>query len=283
MPEELSELTGWQGVLSFAMVGPWTLAATLTASTLIVSSLIVSGSADAMVGGATPADDGIARSLVMVVGSRANGGSVCTGAALARDLILTAAHCVAPGATYSVLPAKNAPAVAIKSIQVHPRYDPQSYVLNRATADVALIKLAVALPDRFVPVALENASTAVAVGDRLTIAGFGVTAAGSGNGIGLARTASLVATGQPGTLQIRLFDPATKGDRPGLGACTGDSGGPVLRDVDGRLVVIGVVSWSTGPKLGAGCGGLTGVTPLERYRDWIVQAAGKLGSPVVAP
>src|SRR5882724_8000973 len=148
------------------MVGPWTLAATLTVSTLtvsslimgslivgslIVGSLIVGSPADAMVGGAPAAGDGIARSLVMVVGSRDNGGSVCTGAALARDLILTAAHCVAPGATYSVLPAKNAPVMAIKSIQVHPRYDPQSYALNRATADVALIKLAVALPERFVP------------------------------------------------------------------------------------------------------------------------------------
>src|SRR5215468_86268 len=263
------------------MVGARIPAASLIVSRLTVSSLIVSSSADAMVGGAAPAGDGIARSLVMVVGSRANGGSVCTGAALARDLILTAAHCVAPAATYSVLPAKNAPALAIKSIQVHPRYDPQSYALNRATADVALIKLADALPESFVPVPLENPGPAVAVGDRFTVAGFGVTAAGSGNGIGLARAASLVATGQPGTLQIRLFDPDAKGDRPGLGACTGDSGAPVLRDVDGRLVVIGVVSWSTGPKLAAGCGGLTGVTPLVRYRDWIVQAAGKLGSPVV--
>jgi secreted trypsin-like serine protease len=233
-----------------------------------------------MVGGATPAGDGIARSLVMVVGARDNGGSVCTGTALARDLILTAAHCVAPVAKYSVLPARNAPALVIKSIQIHPRYDPQSFALNRATADVALIKLAAALPERFVPVSLETPGAAVAVGDRFTIAGFGVTAAGSGNGIGLARAASLVATGQPGTLQIRLFDPATKGGRPGLGACTGDSGGPVLREVDGHLEVIGVVSWSTGPKLAAGCGGLTGVTPLTRYRDWIQQAAGKLGSPV---
>ena len=33
-------------------------------------------------------------------------------------------------------------------------------------------------------------------------------------------------------------------------------------------------------KLSEGCGGLTGVTPLGRYRDWIVQAAGKLGSPL---
>src|SRR5438105_1463608 len=141
----------------------------LVVSSLVVSSLVVSSPADAMVGGATAAGDGIARSLVMVVGSRANGGSVCTGAALARDLILTAAHCVAPGATYSILPAKNAPALAIKSIQVHPGYDPQSFALNRATADVALIKLTVALPERFVPVALENAGTAVAVGDRFTI------------------------------------------------------------------------------------------------------------------
>src|SRR5262245_33300582 len=250
---------------------------------LIVSTFIVSSPADAMVGGATPAGDGIAHSVVMVIGARANGGSVCTGAVLARDLVLTAAHCVAPGATYSVFRAKNTPALAIKSIQVHPRYDPQSYALNRATADVALIKLAAVLPESFVPVSLEAVSTGVAVGDRFTIAGFGVTAAGSDNGIGLARTASLIATGQPGTLQIRLFDPSTKGDRLGLGACTGDSGGPVLRDVDGRLAVIGVVSWSTGPKLAAGCGGLTGVTPLTRYRDWIIQAAGKLGSPVAPP
>jgi secreted trypsin-like serine protease len=247
---------------------------------ILAASFALSNPAGAMVGGATPADDGIAQSLVMVVGSRANGGNVCTGAAIARDLILTAAHCVAPGATYSVLPARNTPILAIKSIQVHPRYDPQSYALNRATADVALIKLAVALSERFVPVSLESPGASVAVGDRFIIAGFGVTTAGSDNGIGLARAASLVATGQPGALQIRLFDPKTKGDRPGLGACTGDSGAPVLRDVDGRLSVIGVVSWSTGPKLAAGCGGLTGVTPLVRYHDWIIQAAGKLGSPV---
>jgi secreted trypsin-like serine protease len=42
--------------------------------------------------------------------------------------------------------------------------------------------------------------------------------------------------------------------------------------------VIGVVSWSTGPGNSAGCGGLTGVTPLARYRDWIVQQAARMGS-----
>ena len=47
------------------------------------------------------------------------------------------------------------------------------------------------------------------------------------------RAAKLVATGRPGTLQIRLFDPATRGEKPGLGACTGDSGAPVF-GLDGR-------------------------------------------------
>lgn len=246
---------------------------------MLAVSLALCAPAAALVGGAAPAAAELSQALVMIVGSR---GNLCTGTALARDLVLTAAHCIAPPATYKVLPSKGAPALAIKTITVHPRYDRQSYALNRATADLALIKLSAALPVEFAPAPLDRTAASVAVGDRFVIAGFGVTGTGAGSdaGIGLARTASLVATGQPGTLQIRLFDPATKGERPGLGACTGDSGAPAFRDVSGRLRVTGIVSWSTGPKLGEGCGGLTGVTPLVRYRDWIVQAAGKLGSPL---
>jgi secreted trypsin-like serine protease len=230
-----------------------------------------------MVGGAKPAGDALGRSLVMIVSSRAN---LCTGAALTPDLVLTAAHCVAPTATYKVVAFTGAPLMAIATIAVHPRYDPQSFALNRATADVALLKLPAPLPERTAPATLHGAGAPVAPGDRFVIAGFGVTTPGSDAGVGVARMAALIATGQPGSLQIRLFDPATRGEQPGLGACTGDSGAPAFREVDGRLMVIGVVSWSTGPKLSAGCGGLTGVTPLTRYRDWIVQTAGKLGSPV---
>ncbi len=233
--------------------------------------------AAAMVGGATPVNDVATRSVVMITSSR---GSLCTGTALTRDLILTAAHCVAPAASYIVLPAKGAAPLASKTISLHPRYDAKSYAANRATADVALIKLANTLPAPIVPAALDRRDKIAAVGDRFVIFGFGVTKPGSEDGIGVARTASLVATGQPGTLQVRLFDPATRGEVGGLGACTGDSGGPALRYDDGRLVVTGIVSWSTGPKLSAGCGGLTGVTPLVRYRDWVVEAASKLGSPL---
>jgi hypothetical protein len=109
-----------------------------------------------------------------------------------------------------------------------------------------------------------------------------VTVRGDGCSGGTARAATLVVTGQPGSLQIRLFDPSSKGVSPGLGACAGDSGAPAFVVSGAAPAIVGVVSWSTGPNLAAGCGGLTGVTPLVRYRSWIVDTARKLGT-VLAP
>ena len=100
---------------------------------------------------------------------------------------------------------------------------------------------------------------------------------GDGKSGGTLRTATLVATGQPGSLQCARR-PRDQGERAGLGACTGDFGGPVFRDIGGTLMVVGVVSWSTGPETSEGCGGLTGVTPLTRYRGWIVEQGAKMGT-----
>jgi hypothetical protein len=113
----------------------------------------------------------------------------------------------------------------------------------------------------------------VAVGETLTIAGFGVTQAFTPYGLGIPREAKLAVTGQPGSLQIRLVDPETRNARAGLGACTGDSGAPAF-DADGR--VIGVVSWSTAPNNEDGCGGLTGLTPLLVYKEWLSNETAKL-------
>jgi hypothetical protein len=234
----------------------------------------------AMVGGALPAADGAGRSVVMFLGS---GGTACTATAIARDLLLTAAHCVQPDSEYKLAasaPGERPVLKDIARIERDPQFDLKRLFGHLATADVALIKLAEPLPAKIPPVPLGAEEEPVAVGDAFVVAGYGVTVRGDGRTGGTVRAATLVATGLPGGLQIRLFDPKTKGDSPGLGACTGDSGAPVFRDKDGRIVVIGVVSWSTGPKLEAGCGGLTGVTPLARYRAWIVDTARMLGSPL---
>jgi hypothetical protein len=234
----------------------------------------------AMVGGSQPAADGIGRSVVMILGSY---GTACTATAIAHDLLLTAAHCVQPGADYKLVasePGREPVLKDIARIERDPQFDLKRLLGHLATADVALLKLAQPLPARIPPVRIGGATEAVAVGDTLVVAGYGVTVRGDGRTGGTVRAATLVTTGVPGTLQIRLFDPSTKGQSAGLGACAGDSGAPAFRDDNGSLSIIGVVSWSTGPNLTAGCGGLTGITPLVRYRPWIVDTARGLGSPL---
>lgn len=229
--------------------------------------------ASAMVGGAARAPDAVARSVVVIVGSHGNS---CTGVALARDLVLTAAHCVLPGADYKIVEfdAARRPLLRdIASIKAHPTFDPKKH---RAGADVALLKLGAPLAG-VTPATLGPAGIAVAPGDEFAVVGTGVAIRGDGKSGGTARTATLAATGKPGTLQIRLFDPATKGAAAGLGACNGDSGAPVFR-VAPNPVVVGVVSWSTGPGNTDGCGGLTGVTPLTLYLEWIRGTAKILGN-----
>lgn len=243
--------------------------------------LLPCGFAAAMVGGAPPAEPAIARHVVLLVGSH---GTSCSGVAIGRDLVLTAAHCVLPGAEYRLVEfgAAHQPLLReFAAVAPHPQFELATLLGHRATADVALLKLALPLPAGLVPAPLAAADRTVATGDALMIAGYGVTVRGDGRSGGTVRSATLVATGQPGMLQIRLFDPQTRGDRPGLGACTADSGAPAFDGSGGQPAVIGVVSWSTGPKLSDGCGGLTGVTPIARYRAWIVDTAEKMGSQLV--
>jgi secreted trypsin-like serine protease len=243
-------------------------------------ALLFMAPAYAIVGGAAPATEGVFRSVVTIVGSRGNS---CSGTLIAPDLVLSVAHCVGPGADYKIVEygKDRQPQLRnVKRVAAHPGFDMKTMLAHRATADVSLLQLETPKAN---PSAIGVPSMPLAAGDRFTIAGIGVTIRGNGKSAGIVRSADLVATGRPGTLQIRLFDPVTGGTRDGLGACTGDSGGPVFEDQQGKQVVVGVVDWSTGPNGSDGCGGLTGVTPLTLYRDWIVQTARQWGSTLAAP
>src|SRR5690242_3053046 len=192
--------------------------------TLLLSCL----PAAAMVGGAPPAAPAIARHVVLIVGSR---GTVCTGAAIARDLVLTAAHCTLPGAEYKLMEfdAAHQPVLKdVSDIARHPQFDLKTLLAHRATADVSLMRLAAPLAAAFVPAPLAVPARPVAPGDGFTVAGYGVAVGGDGQGRRTPPPAGVVAAGQPGPLEIRLGDPATHDERGGLGACTGDSGAPVF-------------------------------------------------------
>jgi secreted trypsin-like serine protease len=243
---------------------------------LIVVLALPATPAAAIVGGGSAPSENVARAIVTIIGSR---GTFCSGAMIAQDIVLTAAHCVLPGADYKVIiPGETPPRLLdVKRTAAHPGFSVQAILAHRASADVALLQLNAALPASKAPAPLAGPLLPIEPGARLTIAGVGVATAGDGKTGGTIRAADLGVTGKPGTLQIRLADPLTNNAREGLGACTGDSGAPAFAMQSGRAVIAGVVSWSTGANNSAGCGGLTGVTPLVLYRDWILRTANGWG------
>src|SRR5262249_40291214 len=100
-------------------------------------------------GGRAPAELG--HSVVMVLGSA---GTACTASAIGRDLLMTAAHCVQPGADYKLVGSEPGQPPVLKTIiriESHPQFDIKRLLNHLATADVALIKLAEPLPARISP------------------------------------------------------------------------------------------------------------------------------------
>src|SRR6476660_3429912 len=103
-------------------------------------ALLLAAPAHAIVGGGAPSAEGVARSVVTIVGSR---GNFCTGALIAPKIALTAAHCVQPGADYKIVEyGAGAPTLQdVKSVAIHPAFRMDAMLAHRATADVALVRL----------------------------------------------------------------------------------------------------------------------------------------------
>ena len=112
--------------------------------------LMLCAPALAVTGNASPAVTWAARPIVMIVDAR---GDLCTGTALARDLVLTAAHCVNRPVDYTIKPYQTGVQIPVRTVVRHPPLY-ASYAASRATADIALLKLAAPLPDVVVPATL---------------------------------------------------------------------------------------------------------------------------------
>jgi hypothetical protein len=226
----------------------------------------------ALVGGAQLAQDDVARQVVVI---RDVHGRHCTGTVLARDIVVTAAHCILDTTGLLVSGGSGAESHGVIAVVTHPRYDARSFARSQAAVDLAILKLRAPLSGAKPVVICRSIPLP---GERFLVAGFGVTAPRSSAGLGTLRAASLVTVGEPSSLQLRLVDPANQsGAVGGLGSCYGDSGGPVFTWSGGRFLLIGVLSWSNGPNMSRGCGGFTGVIPLASHREWMVKIIRRYG------
>ena len=108
-----------------ARIAAGTLIATrlLAAPRRSVPRILFGAHAAAMVGATQPPADDATRAAVLLVGSK---GTSCTGVAIARDLVLTAGHCVLPGADYKLVEFDAAHTPTLKdtaAIARHPDFD----------------------------------------------------------------------------------------------------------------------------------------------------------------
>ena len=248
-------------------------------------SIVTAVPAAAIVGASAPAPE-LAAYAVMVLNRSGKTAGFCSASVLAQNVVLTAAHCVAePSNTRVHFRGEKGEAVLadVAAIVRHPAYRADAVRTRRVSIDLALIRLAEPLPARFKPVALAETST-IKAGQEFRIAGFGVTQEGSGTTSGVLRIGRIAARLPLSQVLLWAHDPAGQG----TGACTGDSGGPILaldhedveRDAGGKPVstfphpaldqplLVAVTDWAEGADAQK-CGALTQGALVAPQRAWI--------------
>jgi hypothetical protein len=134
------------------------------------------------------------------------------------------------------------------------------------------LKLAKPLPNTFGPAF--RSVRPVAPGARLVLVGYGMSTAGDRTTSGTARMTMLTLNSQSSGL-LTLSDAALSPEGVRLGGCGGDSGAPTFAIAAGVPTLVGIVLGGE-----TNCSGMTFVTPLSPYHDWLIETASKLGSPL---
>ena len=204
---------------------------------------------------------GLSSNVVMVLGSR---GTVCTGTLLSQRIIVTAAHCTVGSKQMAVAYIEGDRPILqpVATVARHPGFSKNAAV----SVDMALIRLQEPLPARYLPVGLDGGSGAAAIGESLTIAGFGLAEEKDYKSAGTLRAASVELLPRMYPRFLRL---GIDGDASRLAICQGDSGGPVLAG-GGAPSLVGVLyAHERNGKKASACGSIAQAVRVAPQRAWI--------------
>jgi hypothetical protein len=161
--------------------------------------------------GADPDGVTLQRYTVVVAGTKGR----CTGVVLAQDVVLTAAHCLQAGRLRVYFSFSPAVLGEVKASVPHPAYN----AAQQGSPDLAILKLARPLPDRFTPVFLDPRLPGD--GTDLVVAGYGKNADNDAKVV-------LRTVLQHISARYSTYLTLTAVDDSAAGAAPGDSGGPVF-------------------------------------------------------
>ena len=205
--------------------------------------------------------------------------AACTGTVIAKDLILTAAHCVdsVRKGVLTVYFTKNSESrvgSVLKKIKVADfRMFPKFFEQYEISFDVAWLRLAEPIPDFASPVP-------IVVDERLLVSGTPVDLAGYGN-IAMSFSAGqfekrFVSVHIEKFINRTPFHALLFFREPEKGMCYGDSGGPLFMKVNGSWAVAGVTKGLVASQFGGNfnCKDTGIYTFPGMYIDWLERTSG---------
>lgn len=201
-----------------------------------------------IVGGRPVANDPDGPALRNVVGLSRDGLSTfCSGSVVAKDMIVTAAHCVDDGRSFSVVfgePKGVMPRAEVERVDMYKPYGAAAF----PNFDIAWVKLKTPVPQAFEPMEVLRDPSKLKDADEFRLAGYGYEKTGcreAGCNDELLQTNTSLEKyyDTPRLMSLLVFKGSVE-QKLG-GACNGDSGGPAYAKIDKKWYLIGVTNGVT--------------------------------------
>lgn len=203
-------------------------------------------------------------------------GLVCGGSLVDAEWVLTAGHCIDGLDVRDIEVVVGSDALrdgtrlAVGEAVVHPDYGD-----DRARGDLALLRLASPTTQEPLEIATAPDTLLAVPGAPAMLYGWGATDPAGATFPGDLHLAVVTVSADADCSESAYVDPQAAvrmcAGGEGVGACTGDSGGPLAVWSDGRAVQVGVVSAGIDP---CGSAGFDEYVEVAAYAPWIAAVTG---------